>query len=196
MNGWDSWEPWLDEGFAKYLTENVDVFDFLDHFKIDYTKIFSSNYSAKLRCPIPEHLGGNEKTASMFVTQDNGRMSCFGCNFSGSIIDLYMAIENKCLYDALKDLYFIFLDGQNIEITQTEKVDPRHRMAPWVFECGVMIRDFIASKKNKVRWESWADKRFKQLDKYLDMPDEQWEKVRRYKGKLKKFIKEQGGHGT
>ena len=61
----------------------------------------SGKWIAHFHCPLPDH--GGEKTPSFFVDKKN-RFKCFGCASFGSVVDVYMKINNASFVEAVKAL--------------------------------------------------------------------------------------------
>lgn len=197
----DDWdkieEPWIEiDNFNKVILDKIYILDILDKYKIDYTRTASGNFTHKLICPFPNHLSGQERTASLYISERNNDFHCFGCNSNGSIIDFMMLFLGIQYYRALELLAkFGGITGDNLDeelLRPREKIDPNHTTMPYIFKAGVLIREFLNNKresKDYIKWCLWADKQFRRLDYYLNtLNDEQWEVVKKYHDKVYKYI--------
>lgn len=189
-------DPWLEhETFPELIEEKANILDILDKLDIEYINSFSGEFSHKLRCPLPSHSSGNERTASMFICAEKNSFYCFGCNSGGNVINFTMRILGLPFYEALKWLADATgINGNDVSdtIVKKERRDPEKTVVFQAFRTGNLIRDQLASKKNSDtynRWMVWADKRFKKLDAFLDtLEDKDWEVVNDYYCKIKSFI--------
>ena len=73
----DDWgeanEPWMEiENFDKAILDKICILDIIDKYNLEYTRISAGNFTHKLRCPFPNHLGGQERTASLYISENNG----------------------------------------------------------------------------------------------------------------------------
>lgn len=191
-------EPWHElDNFAAVILDKINILDILDKYEIEYTRSPSGNFTHKLRCPLPEHLGGNERTASLCVSEKNNDFHCYGCNANGHVITFMMLYLGVPYYKALEILAkaWNISDGDIDEelLKPKERRDPNHTILPHVFKAGVLIRDFLVSVKdsgNYNKWCAWANKQFKKLDHYLDnLEDDQWETAKDYCDRLERYIK-------
>ena len=198
--GWDDPKPWFEDGkFIKVILDKVDILDILDKYNIEYTKTQSGNFTHKLRCPFPDHLNGQERTASLYISENNNDFHCYGCNANGNIITFIMLYNCVVYYKALDilsdfaDISDEDLDG--IEITPRKKIDPNFTFMPYIFKTGTLIREFLVSKSNDEKhekWCLWASKRFKKLDYYCNILDnDQWEVAKNYYDRVYKFLEEE-----
>src|SRR5574342_124989 len=86
-------DPWLEhDAFPELIEERVNILDILDKLDIEYINSHGGEFSHKLRCPLPEHSGGNERTASMFICAEKNSFYCFGCNSGGTIINFVVRL--------------------------------------------------------------------------------------------------------
>ena len=190
-------EPWVEiDNFGKAILDKIDILDILDKYNIDYVRTSSGNFTHKLRCPFPNHLKGQERTASLCVSEKNNDFHCYGCNANGNVITLVMLLLGIPYYRALELLAKLSgITGSNIDeelLLPREKIDPNHTTMPYIFKSGVLIREFLRNmhqSENYIKWCLWADKQFKRLDHYLDtLNDEQWEVTKKYHDKLCKYL--------
>jgi len=189
-------DPWVEhETFPELIEEKANILDILDKMDIEYINSFSGEFSHKLRCPLPSHSSGNERTASMFICADKNSFYCFGCNSGGNVINFVMRMQGLPFYEALKWLAEAAgINGADVSdiVIKKERRDPEKTVVFQTLRTGTLIRDQLASKKNSVdynRWLVWADKRFKKLDIFLDtVEDKDWDVVNDYYCKIKSFI--------
>ena len=198
----DDWgetdELWAEiDNFGKAILDKVHILDILDKYEIDYFRISSGNFTHKLRCPLPSHLGGQERTASLCISEKNNDFHCYGCNANGNIITfmmLFLGVPYNRALELLAKLGGITnVDDLDEELLRPkEKIDPNHTTMPYIFNAGVLIREFlnnIRESKDYIKWCKWATKQHKRLDYYLDtLDDEQWEVVKKYHDKLCKYL--------
>jgi len=194
-----AFEPWYEiEDFSTIILEKVSILDLLDRYDVEYAKIYAGNFSYKSHCPLPAHLGGNERSASFYVSEDD-RFHCFGCNSNGSAIDFVMLYRGMPYYRALEELSNIagITDGDLKTIEPKERRDPKHRIAPYLHESGILIREHLKTITNpagKIWWEKWASRRFAKLDYYFDtLTDDDWVKAKDFNKAVAKYIKRKDG---
>ena len=189
-------DPWVEhETFPELIEEKANILDILDKLDIEYINSFSGEFSHKLRCPLPSHSSGNERTASMFICADKNSFYCFGCNSGGNVTNFIMRMHGLPFYEALKWLAeaagITGADASDI-VVKKERRDPDKTVVFQTLRTGTLIRDHLSSKKKAIdynRWLVWADKRFKKLDIFLDtVEDKDWEVVNDYYCKIKSFI--------
>jgi hypothetical protein len=199
----DDWgeinEPWIEiDNFSKAILDKVYILDILDKYEIDYTRISAGNFTHKLRCPFPSHLSGQERTASLCISEKNNDFHCYGCNANGNIITFVMLLLGIPYNRALELLAKLggVTSGDDLDeelLQPKEKIDPKHTIMPYIFDTGVLIREFlndISESKDYLKWCKWATRQHKKLDYYLDtLSDEQWEVVKKYNNKVRKYLK-------
>ena len=190
-------DPWLEhETFPELIGEKVNILDILDKLNIEYINSHSGEFSHRLRCPLPSHSEGNERTASMFICAEKNSFYCFGCNSGGNVINFTMRMLGLPYYEALKWLAETAGISDISEISDTivkrERRDPEKTVVFQAFRIGIIIREHLTSKKESVdynKWKVWADKRFKKIDIFMDtVSDDDWEVVNKYYVKIKSFI--------
>ena len=202
----DDWgeinEPWYElDNFVAIILDKIHILDILDKYEIEYIRASSGNFTHKLRCPFPDHLSGNERTASLCISDKNNDFYCFGCNNRGNVVTFMMLYLGVPYYKALGLLtkYWNITDNDIDEelLRPKEKRDPNHTVIPHIFRAGVLIKEFLVSlkgSKNYPQWCIWADKQFKRLDHYLDtLTDNQWETAKKYCDCLSEYIKNKAG---
>jgi hypothetical protein len=192
--------PWVEiDEFAKIIVDKVHFLDILDQYKIEYSPCISGEFTHRMKCPLPAHGDGSERTASCFISQEQNKFYCFGCNSGGNIIDFVRLYTGKPFYEAAKYLaLYAKITSENAEedlknTPKRERRDPDKTIARHVFKSGVEIRDFLYSIKGKNeydKWCKWADKRFLKLDMFMNnLTDDDWEVVKVYYDKIANHIK-------
>ena len=81
MTKWqDIKSPWAEiEGLQEIVLDKVAILDILNKYGIECMQCSSGEFTHKLRCPLPAHSNGNERTASMYLSEKNNSFYCFGC---------------------------------------------------------------------------------------------------------------------
>jgi hypothetical protein len=189
-------EPWFDNNISDAILDKVNILDILDKYGIEYIRTHAGNFTHKLRCPLPEHMGGQERTASLCISDKND-FHCFGCNANGNVIDFIMLYRGVPFYKAIEILYnYIGSNGGSIEdfpVKERVKIDPEHTVLIHVFRSGLVIRDFLKLKlghEDYPKWDVWAKKQFNRLDSFIDkLDDDQWEKAKSYHNKVSEYLK-------
>lgn len=193
-------EPWWEtEGFTQLLLDKVNILDILDRYEIEYTRTLAGNFDYKLRCPFPNHQGGQERTASLCVSSSENNFYCYGCHNHGNPINFLIYYKSMVYYAAVKELAQIAGitedDCKNIDFKPREVVRPEHTIMPYIFQVGIEIREYLANIKDDkqyIRWETWAQDQFRKMDKMLNtLKDNDWKKVKRYQLKINAYLKEQ-----
>lgn len=190
-------EPWWEtEGFVKLLLDKVSILDILDKYELEYYRVSAGNFDHKLKCPFPSHQGGQERTASLCISNSENNFYCYGCNAHGNTIDFLIHFKDMVYYAAVKELAQLAgltkSDCENFDFTPKEKINPEHTIMPYVFKAGVEIREFLAKityPKDYYRQANWANEQFKEMDKLLNMPDDKWEKAKRFFIKINAELK-------
>jgi len=191
-------EPLLEiDGLLDVVLDKVNILDILDKWGIEYSTCRTGEFTHRSKCPFPLHAFGDERTASFFISEDQGKFYCFGCNSGGNAIDLVRLYAGKPFYEAAKWLAKMAgISGSSDEelesIGSSRRRDPEHKVITHVSRTGRAIRNFLCTIKGKneyEEWCAWADKRFMRLDKYLDqLSDDDWEKAKNYHDKVIKFL--------
>ena len=191
-------EPLLEvDGFIQAILDKVYILDILDKWGIEYSVCRSGEFSHRAKCPLPLHAFGEERTASFFISEDQNKFYCFGCNSGGTIIDLVKLYAGKPFYEAAKLLAVeAGLTSDNLEeamenVVIKERRDPEEKVATHVYRTGLVIREFLKKIKGKREysdWCKWADKRFAKLDKYLEMDDDEWKIAKEYHDKVISYL--------
>lgn len=205
----DGWgeieEPWMEiDNFSKLILDKIYILDILDKYGVSYVKTSAGNFTHKLRCPFPQHLNGQERTASLCISEKSNSFHCFGCNNNGDVIKFTMLFLGVPYYKALEILTKIsgiMEDDIDEEmLLPKEKIDLNHTIMPYIFQTGVLIREFLINmreSKNYKEWCLWANKQFRKLDYYLDtLNDEQWETAKKYHNKVCKYLELKGKNGV
>jgi hypothetical protein len=191
-------EPWTEiDNFGKAILDKVHILDILDKYEIDYARTSSGNFTHKLRCPFPNHLSGQERTASLCISERNNDFHCYGCNANGNVITfvmLFLGVPYNRALELLAKLGGV-TNGDDLDeelLRPKEKIDPNHTIMPYIFKSGVLIREFLKDMRkseNYTKWCLWAAKQYKRLDHYLDtLNDEQWEVAKKYHDKIYKYL--------
>jgi len=68
---------------------------------IHLTPVIEQTYRNRYRCPFHK-----EQTASLFWFKKTNRCYCFGCNWSGDVIALYMKLNDTSFHETLKALSY------------------------------------------------------------------------------------------
>lgn len=76
----------------KELRARLDFARVLTHYGVQHISIRKGQLTA--RCPIPSHLGTNQK-ASFSADISRGIWQCFGCNTSGNVLDFAVRMEGR-----------------------------------------------------------------------------------------------------
>jgi hypothetical protein len=192
--------PWVEiDAFADIIIDKTHFLDILDQWKIEYMPCSSGEFTHRMKCPLPEHGSGNERTASCFISQEQNKFYCFGCNCGGNIIDFVRLYTGKPFYEAVRWLAaYAKITSEGLEeglknIPKKEKRDPEKMLSTHIFRSGVLIRNFlnlIKGKKEYEKWCNWADKRFEKLDKFSnELTDNEWEIAKMYYDKISNHIK-------
>lgn len=192
--------PWFEiDEFSDVVVDKIPLLDILDHWKIEYAPCASGEFTHRMKCPLPIHAEGQERTASCYVSQAQNKFYCFGCNSGGNVIDFVMLYAGKPFHEAVRWLAkYAKITSDNIDddlanLPKREKKDPEKTIAKHVFRTGILIREFINKRKGKEeysKWCKWADTRFVELDGYLDkLEDSKWEVVKTYYDKIVNFLK-------
>jgi hypothetical protein len=80
--------------------EQIKSFDIYEIKKIPIESIMpKKDNSIAYLCP-----AHNEKTPSFYIIKKTNKAHCFGCGFHGSVIDVYMALNNCDFVTACKEL--------------------------------------------------------------------------------------------
>lgn len=202
IKDWDQINaPWIEnEDYSRALLDLCSFSDILDHWNIEYTSCSSGEYDHKMRCPLPIHAGGQERTASCYFSDTKNKFRCYGCSNSGSIIDFISLYSGRPFYEAVKWLSdFARLTPEQIEaglsnLPAREHKDPDKTVSKYVLRSGILIRDFLKSIRKKAdysKWVEWADRRFERLDRYsAKLTDKDWEQVKAYYEKIERFLRE------
>ncbi len=202
VKGWDQIEePLLEiEGLLDVVLDKVNILDILDKWGIEYAACRTGEFTHRMKCPFPLHAFGDERTASFFVSEEQNKFYCFGCNSGGNVIDMVRLYAGKPFYESAKWLAQIAgvtdgnIDEEDLSgISRSKKRDPEQKVSTHVFRAGVEIRNFLNSIKGKKEyneWKNWADKRFAKLDKYLDqLEDDDWKIAKDYYDKIVQYLK-------
>lgn len=195
---WDEIEePWWEtEGFVELLLDKVNILDILDKYELEYTRVSAGNFDHKLKCPFPSHQGGQERTASLCLSSSENNFYCYGCNAHGNPINFLIFFKDMVYHAAIEELASMAglteSDCKNFDFAPKEKINPEHTIMPYVFKAGIEIRDFLATiiyPKDYYRQAAWADEQFREMDKLLNLPDDKWEKAKRYQTRISEELK-------
>lgn len=89
---------------------------------------FVGTDKAKIRCPLPDHKGGQERTPSLFIFLQTGTWYCQGCKEQGPWNSLAPRLGLKPL-KALEDEPKPIIMNEEALLGETEEADPRE--SPW-----------------------------------------------------------------
>lgn len=193
-------EPLLEvDGLLDVVLDKANILNILDSWGIEYTACRTGEFTHRTKCPFPIHAFGDERTASFFISEEQNKFYCFGCNSGGNVIDMVCLYAGKPFYEAAKWLAkFTSVDESScdeIVIGKNKKRDPEHKVSTHVFRAGNIIREFLQKNEGKAEyndWRIWADKRFTKLDRFLDsLKDDDWQKAKEYCEKIEKYLKRQ-----
>lgn len=188
--------PWLErEDFVDLVLDKLSILDILDKYEIEYFPASTAEFGHKMRCPFPKHHGGAERTASCFVSHNQESFFCFGCNTGSNAIDFIVALAEVPYHRALEIAASIAkISGDETEFVsrKRQRRDPEQTMLHYVFKSGEVIREWLKDAEGKTQYDKycrWADKRFVELDGYLDKDDDEWQVSKDYYERLCKRIK-------
>ena len=190
--------PWLEiepSQLIDILLDRIDFLDILDECGVEYWAANSGEFTHKMRCPLPIHDFGGERTPSMFVNVDKNSFYCFGCNSGNNLVDFISQYKKMPFLSTLKYLYqrANIRDGDldDIEsLPKRRKKDPEEMTATHVFRAGILIRNHVNKLRGTdsyVKWCQWADKQFLRLDSYLD--EDNLEKSKQYCAQVVEYMK-------
>jgi hypothetical protein len=191
--------PWIEsEEFVDAVIDKISILDILDKWGVEYELCNSGSFTHRMKCPLPIHLQGGERTASMFISEESNTFHCFGCSSGGNIANLISLYEGRPFHESLRCMGKLagittVDDEQLLNTPKKEKKDPEKTRKSVVFRTGVLIRDFVEISKGKReynKWCKWANDKFFKLDGYLDrLEDEDWEIAKSYHDSILNFIK-------
>ena len=191
MAEWTDNASWLNENLPKTIREKASFIKLLDHFGIEYFPASSGSFDHKMKCPLPIHDGGSEKTASCFFSEKTNSFCCFGCNSGHDIIDFVKLYKGIPFGEALKWLAeFAGITSSEISTEEVvkEKKDPEKTVKIWIMRAGVEMRKFLEEYKGKSEYEKLCEKSekvFAKLDEMLDnITDENYLVAKEYYDKL------------
>jgi hypothetical protein len=194
-------EPFLEiDGFIDIILDKINILDILDKWGIKYSACRTGEFTHRMKCPFPSHAGGNERTASFFVSEDTGGFYCFGCNNGGNVINMVSLHDGRPFYESAKWLAKTIglINNDNTisdlnNIPSIKEHNPEHKVSTHIFRTGVKIREFLYSIKSKIEydeWKQWADTQFIKLDKYLDeLDNDDWKIAKDYYNEVVEFLK-------
>lgn len=114
---------------ADLVKDNVSITSLLSDISITATA------GTNIKCPIPGH---EDSSPSFSINKEDKLFNCFGCNKSGSVIDLTMHLNNISFIDATKQLS----EKYNLSLPK----DPSY-----VFTAEYTYRDMFGKEKFRVR---------------------------------------------
>lgn len=101
---------------AKYIKDNINIYEYITRFyNIEFKK---SGSSYKALCPLGNH---DHNTPSFSIPEGENYFNCFGCNQGGSLIKFVELYENVDNEDAIK------LICDNIGIDLNNKLPEAHK---------------------------------------------------------------------
>lgn len=187
------------ERFTDIVLDKIHILDILDKWRVEYSPCTTGEFTHRTRCPFTKHLLGNERTASLFISEETQSFYCFGCNSGGSVIEFVMLYAGKPRDEAIKLLAkHAGITTNNLEenlegLSRNRKRDSEQRVATHVLRAGIQIREHLKGVKGKQeynKWCKWADKRFARLDRYLDtLADDDWKVAKIYYDKVVNYLK-------
>lgn len=198
MTKWqDIKSPWAEiEGLQEIVLDKVTILGILDKYGIECVQCSSGEFTHKLRCPLPAHSNGNERTASMYVSEKNNSFYCFGCSAGGSIVTFLMLYLGIPYQEALNRLATIVglteANASDFIVPQRERRSYDQTIMFYIFKSGAAIREYLKSIKNEPIYEKrriWADRQFRKLDEFLDkFEEDRWPVVKEYYDSLVKHL--------
>lgn len=184
---------YVTEEYRDAILDKISFSDILDKYNLDYYNSPSGEFSIKMRCPLPEHNFGGERTASMFVNESDNSFYCFGCNSGGTVIEFVSRYTKIDIITTLKNMSRdLKIDDSCIACISTDGEKTSAEMVnTYVFTSGVIIREYLASQIKLDSYDKkcrWADVQFKKLDSLLEEGDDSWEKAKKYSEKLRDHL--------
>lgn len=187
------------ERFTDIVLDKIHILDILDTWGIEYSPCQTGEFTHRARCPLIKHLSGNERTASLFISEETQSFYCFGCNSGGTVIEFAILYIGKPRDEVIKLLAeHAGITAHNAEenlegMSRNKKRDPEQRVATHVLRTGIQIREYLHSIKEKQeynKWCKWAEKRFTHLDQYLNtLGDDDWKVAKIYYDKVVNYLK-------
>jgi len=196
MTEWAKIEaPWADiDNFIDILIDKVDFLDILDECDLEYWEC-QGDSTHRMKCPLPVHDFGGERTASMFIDAESNKFYCFGCNSGGTVISFVELYYGIPFHESMKLLskYINIEDCDGSSLPKRKRKGTEDLVETHVFRSSVMIREHVSKFKNTKeynKWDVWANKQFRKLDSYLDLGDDASDTAKNYCAKLKKYLGE------
>jgi len=192
--------PWFEiERFPQLVESKINIIDVLGLLKLEYSQSRSGEFTHRMRCPFKIHADGEERTPSLFMSQDTNSFYCYGCHSHGTFINFIMYYLGCPYFKAIE--WVVEATGmmggdiqkalENLPIR--ERMDPEKTIETWVFRIGNDVRNYLNSLKGKNKYNTelfWADtKIYPKLDYIMDeFSDKDWERVKKYHDKIKKYM--------
>lgn len=206
MNEWAQIDlPWFEvEGFLDIVLDKAHILDICDKCGLEYSPSATGDFTHRMKCPLPIHDEGGERTASFFMSEDKNNFYCFGCNSGGDVINLVTLYTGKPHHEVLRWIAALYgITGEDIaegagNYAKKPKRPIEETLNYHVFNTGILIREFVRKGKDKQDHEQlcrWADTRFKTLDKFLDtLGNDDWEVAKKYHDRIEEFIHKRSKH--
>lgn len=184
INGWDQpYRPWFElepRQLVEILLDKIDFLDIIEECGVEYWECSAGEFTHRMRCPLPIHDFGGERTASFYIDRKKNNFYCFGCNSHGNVIDFVILIKPTIFHEALKFLCgFTDITDEDLDddarLPRVRKKDPEDMVETHVFRAGVLIRDYLNKIKDSDEYEKKKaridSKQFPKLDSFLDKDD-------------------------
>jgi len=198
--GTSEWSEYdhMSDGFREILLDKLDFVDILDEYNLEHWECSAGDFTHRMKCPLPSHDFGGERTASMFIDSKKNTFYCFGCNTGGTII------EFVCKYSKDKDTTMALeylaqkaqLTGEDLEkfdgLPKRKIKTPEEMVETHVFRAGITLRNHLEAVKDNPEYNRrcrWVQKQFKRLDGFLDIGDEACDEAKAYAKKLPKYLR-------
>jgi len=141
---------------AELILSSINIVEYIER---EYNIVFEEQHGGeyKTRCPFKWH---RDSTPSFFANPSKGLFNCFGCNYSGTIIQFVMYIEDISFENAIEKLYSYIGGNASIDSSQiTRSIKQINDMiAEYIdrndiscFPCGIEENKFLMLVNKRIK---------------------------------------------
>lgn len=169
--------------YKDVIISKIRLVDLLKEYGFDLSIKNTGLFTHQIKCPFHQGKnGGKEKTPSFFISDTTNSFHCFGCSFSGSVIDFVSKIDgvpsSVGLEKLAKKAGLVDKNG-NWDELQLSQVDgkllvPRETIEPYLFEISKLMREYIHQFTGKDNFEKelkWIERLGKKVDDFIEKID-------------------------
>lgn len=167
QNGWDYI---ADNDLINKANQSINIIDYLSNKIILDETNSSTAWTYKAKCPF--HKGGDERTASLYINQEQGRFYCQACGKSGGVVEYIAFIYKRPLVVVAEHILKCISGDFTIEATAAKKAAERRKYQNYMIILSKLYNKFVKEHLDDIQAVEYANKCYYGFDLILETKPE------------------------